>query len=242
MPQDVHAVMPDRFWACPGKQGKQKDCPALGWAYPIAHALHASMFDASVYVPGGQVVQIFSPVLVVSSYCPAKQSVHDVLPAKAKRPVPHEVHSVVLLLSVEAVSAWQSMQFAAPMTSLYSPWKQGMHDVCPALGWAYPSGHCAHASMFNAPVYVPGGQVVQIFSPVLVVSSYCPAKQSEQNVLPSAAVLPVPQVPHGVVRLVSFDAVSSRQFLHAASSSSSWYCPGMQPVHGRSTAAVNVSH
>jgi len=196
------------------------------------------MFDASVYVPGGQLAQIFSPVFVVSSYCPAKQSVHDVLPAKAKRPVAHEVHSVVLLLSVEAVSAWQSLQVAAPVSSLYSPGKQGMHDVCPALGWAYPSGHGVHAFMFDASVYVPGGQVVQIFSPVFVVSSYCPAKQSEHVVLPGGAVRPVPQVPHGVVRLVSFDAVSSRQFLHAASSSSSWYCPGMQPVHGRSTAAV----
>ena len=107
MPQDVHAVMPDRFWACPGKQGKQKDCPALGWAYPSGHGTHASMFDASVYVP-----------------------------------------------------AWQSLQVAAPVTSLYSPLPQGMHDVCSALGWAYPSGHCAHASMFDAPVYVPGGQIL----------------------------------------------------------------------------------
>jgi hypothetical protein len=43
----------------------------------------------------------FSPLYVVSSNCPAKQSVHDVLPSEAERPSAHEMHSVVLFLSVE---------------------------------------------------------------------------------------------------------------------------------------------
>jgi hypothetical protein len=52
-------------------------------------------------LPGEQVEHFFSLVFVVSSNWPAKQSVHDVLPATAERPSAHEMHSVVLFLSVE---------------------------------------------------------------------------------------------------------------------------------------------
>jgi hypothetical protein len=62
---------------------------------------------------------------------------------------------------------------------------------------------------------LPGEQVAQIFSSVLVVSSNCPAKHSEQTKLPFDAVLPVPQLSHEVVRLRSVDAVSLMHFLQA---------------------------
>jgi hypothetical protein len=89
------------------------------------------------------------------------------------------------------VSFLQSLQVAALLTSLYSPLTQGMHDVCSANDWAYPSGHCLHSFKLDESVYWPGEQSEQIVSPVPVVSSNCPAKQSLHEVLPSAAKRPV---------------------------------------------------
>jgi hypothetical protein len=76
-----------------------------------------------------------------------------------------------------------------------------------------------HAFLLDEFVYWPGEQVEQIFSPVVVVSLNCPAKHSEQNKLPSRAVLPMPQTSHEVVRLETLDAVSLPHFLHASAPS-----------------------
>jgi len=92
-------------------------------------------------LPDEQLEQIFSPVDVVSSYCPAKQSVHDVLPSVAKRPLAHALHSVVLFLANEYVFTAQSLQVVALVSSLYSPLTQGTQDVCIATDCAYPFGH-----------------------------------------------------------------------------------------------------
>jgi hypothetical protein len=84
--------------------------------------------------------------------------------------------------------------------------------------------------MFDAAVYWPSEHSEQMVSFVLVVSSNCPAKHSEQDKLPFDAVLPAPQASHGVARLRAVDAVSSRQSLHATAPFISWYCPGMHPT------------
>jgi len=92
-------------------------------------------------LPDEQLEQIFSPMAVVSLNCPAKQSLHDVLPSVAKRPAPQALHSLVLFLANEYVFAAQSLQVVALVSSLYSPLAQGTHDVCSATDCAYPFGH-----------------------------------------------------------------------------------------------------
>jgi hypothetical protein len=69
--------------------------------------------------------------------------------------------------------------------------------------------------MFEKSVYWPGKQMEQFVPPVLVGFSNCPAKHSEHDKLPFDAVLPAPHASHGVARLRSVAAVSSRQSLHA---------------------------
>ena len=79
-----------------------------------------------------------------------------------------------------------------------------MHDVCSDNNWAYPFGHCLQKIKLDESVYLPGEQVEQIVSLAPVISSNCPAKQSEHLVLPGLDVLrPAAHGVQGTVRLLS---------------------------------------
>jgi hypothetical protein len=82
-------------------------------------------------LPGEQGEQISSPVLVVSSNWPAKQSVHDVLPAAAKRPSAHGMHSEDPSSS-DFVFAAQSVQLLLKLALLFE--------------FFFPAAHLLHLS------------------------------------------------------------------------------------------------
>ena len=122
------------------------------------------MFDPSVYLPGEQVTQIFSPV--VSSNCPAKQSLHEVLPVSANRPVAHEMHPEDSSTS-DIVFTAQSVQLllkVAPLFGFFFPAAQLLQSselVKPVADEYRPCGHPIQTLMEKAPVsveYNPAGQ------------------------------------------------------------------------------------
>ena len=159
-PQSKHAVCPLPSWYCPAGHAKQsspaiklnlprshaaqKLVPRVGASSPCRHCVQLAWSVSLCAKPMGQSVQI-SSLLTTCLNLPGVQSEHLVLPSLEVRPSAHDVHSVVLFLSVEKVFALQSLQVAALLTSLYSPLTQGIHDVCSGDGWAYPSGHCLHS-------------------------------------------------------------------------------------------------
>jgi hypothetical protein len=100
-------------------------------------------------VPGKQGEQISSPVLVVSSNCPAKQSVHDVLPSEAERPSAHDMHSEDPSTS-DIVFAAHSVQLPLKV----APWR----------GFFFPAAHLLQSSKLDTPLaeeYLPGGHDLQ---------------------------------------------------------------------------------
>ena len=105
-------------------------------------------------------------MLVLSSNCPAKQSVHAVLPFLAKRPVAHEMHANDPSTS-DFVSAAQSVQLllkVAPLFGFFFPAAQLLQSsglVKPVADEYRPSGHPMQTLMETAPVsvvYNPAGQ------------------------------------------------------------------------------------
>jgi hypothetical protein len=86
---------------------------------------------------------------VVFSYCPAKQSVHDVLPATAKRPVAQPSHS------------------EDPATSdfvLARQFVQSTLKVEPLFGFFFPAAHLLQSFKLEtalAEEYVPDGHALQ---------------------------------------------------------------------------------
>jgi hypothetical protein len=77
------------------------------------------------------VEHFFSPLFVVSSNCPAKQSVHEVLPSAAKRPVAHGMHSEDPSSS-DFVFAAQSVQLLLKLALLFE--------------FFFPAAHLLHLS------------------------------------------------------------------------------------------------
>ena len=95
-------------------------------------------------MPGEQGEQIFS-LFVVSSNWPAKQSVHEVLPAEAERPSAHEMHAEDPSSS-DFVFAAQSVQLLLKL----APW----------FGFFFPAAHLLQSSGLVKPVadeYRPSG-------------------------------------------------------------------------------------
>jgi hypothetical protein len=94
------------------------------------------------------VEQTSSPVPVVSSNCPAKQSVHFVLPFSAERPVAHE------------------MQLEDPSTSDFvfaAHFVQLVLKVAPRCGFFFPAAHLLQSFKLDTPLadeYRPDGHAL----------------------------------------------------------------------------------